>query len=223
MIQQPPSAAWRLTRTAPRSAPRRGPVGCVNSFMQIVGTRGALRRAGRVDAPGLAEPHRPGSDRRRDWAVPAQALGVDDAGCSAGHRSAGPAADVRGGRSAASQDTRYGRSAPSAPVGVGVGRLDRRDQHLGALRAERIIEPTAELRVAIANEEAHAASLVLQAQQLVAGLLGDLGGIGVGGHPGQVHPASVQFDAGTARTVAAAVSGLDHQLSVWGSAVDTPL
>src|SRR6266568_1448691 len=83
---------------------------------------------------------------------------------------------------------------PSLRIGVGVGRLHRRDQHLGVFRAEHVIEPAAELRVTIADQEAHAASLVLQAQQQVACLLGDPGGVGIGGHPGQVNPASAEFD-----------------------------
>ena len=37
-------------------------------------------------------------------------------------------------------------------------------------------------------------SPLAQHQQEVAGLLGDPGGVGVGGHPGQVDPAGVQFD-----------------------------
>jgi hypothetical protein len=66
-------------------------VGCVKAFMQLAGTREAGHQGGRVGAPGLAEPRRPGSDRPMDQAVPAQALGVDDVGCSARHGSGGPA------------------------------------------------------------------------------------------------------------------------------------
>jgi hypothetical protein len=65
-------------------------VGCVKAFMQLVGTREAGRQAGRVGAPGLAEPRQPESDRRMDQAVRAQALGVGDVGCSARHTSGGP-------------------------------------------------------------------------------------------------------------------------------------
>jgi hypothetical protein len=49
--------------------------------MQLVGTREAGHQGGRVGAPGLAEPRRPGSDRPMDQAVPGQAPGVDGAGC----------------------------------------------------------------------------------------------------------------------------------------------
>jgi hypothetical protein len=83
---------------------------------------------------------------------------------------------------------------PSLRIGVGVGRLRRYDQHLGVLRAEHVVEPTAEFRVTIADEEAYSASLFLQAQQEVACLLGDPGGVGIGSHPGQVNPTSAQFD-----------------------------
>jgi hypothetical protein len=88
--------------------------GCVNVFMQLVGIHEALHQGGPVGARGLAQPRSLGSDPQRDWAVPAQALGVDGARCSAGRRSAGPAQDDRGRRSAASQGTRYGRFAPTA-------------------------------------------------------------------------------------------------------------
>jgi hypothetical protein len=68
---------------------------------------------------------------------------------------------------------------PALRAGVRVRRLHRCDQHLGTLRAEDIVEPTAELHVTIADEEAHAASLFLQVQQKVAGLLDDPGGVGL--------------------------------------------
>jgi hypothetical protein len=89
-----------------------------------------------------------------------------------------------------------GTDGPNPPLreGVGVGRLHRRDQHLGALRPEHVVEPTAELRVTVTNKKAHAASLLLQCEQLVAGLLGDPGGLGIGSHPGQMDPAAVQLD-----------------------------
>jgi hypothetical protein len=90
-------------------------VGCVKAFMQLVGTREALHQGGRIGALGLAEPRRLGSDRRIDSEVPAQALGMDGVGCSAGRRSGGPAPGDRGRRSATSRGIRCGRSAPTAP------------------------------------------------------------------------------------------------------------
>jgi hypothetical protein len=62
---------------------------------------------------------------------------------------------------------------PAFCVGVRVRRLHRRQQHLGAFGAEHVVEAAAELRVAVAQQEAHAASLLLQCEQQVAGLLGD--------------------------------------------------
>jgi hypothetical protein len=70
------------------------------------------------------------------------------------------------------------RLDPALGEGVGVGRLHRREHHLGTLRPEHVVEPAAELRVTIANNKAHAASF-LQHEQQVAGLLGDPGGVGL--------------------------------------------
>jgi hypothetical protein len=56
------SAPARLGRPGPAgwpgaaSRPGPAPVGCVNSFMQLVGTRGGGRRAGRADERGRADP-----------------------------------------------------------------------------------------------------------------------------------------------------------------------
>jgi hypothetical protein len=80
-------------------------------------------------------------------------------------------------------------------VGVGVRRLHRRQHHSGALRPEHLVEPAAELRVTIADNEADPASSFSQDKQQVAGLLGDPGAVGVGGHSSQVDPPGVQFDA----------------------------
>ena len=43
------------------------------------------------------------------------------------------------------------RPDPALGVGVGVGRLDRRDQYLGVVRIEDVVEGTGELRIPIAN------------------------------------------------------------------------
>jgi hypothetical protein len=86
------------------------------------------------------------------------------------------------------------RRNPALCVRVRVGCLHRRQQHLGGRRTEHVVEPATELRVTIADEEAHPASSFPEHQWQVAGLLGDPGGVGVGGHPGQVDPAGVQFD-----------------------------
>ena len=54
------------------------------------------------------------------------------------------------------------RPDPALGVGVGVGCLQRRQHHLGALRPEHVVEPAAERRVTIANKEARPASSFLQ-------------------------------------------------------------
>jgi hypothetical protein len=60
--------------------------------------------------------------------------------------------------------------------------------------ARNLVEGTAELRIPVAEQEAHPSPAFLQRQQKVPGLLGDPGAVGVGGHPAEVHPAGVQFD-----------------------------
>ena len=47
---------------------------------------------------------------------------------------------------------------PPLRVGVRVWRLDRRDEHLGALGAEHVVEPTTELGVAVAEHKAQSPS-----------------------------------------------------------------
>ena len=54
------------------------------------------------------------------------------------------------------------RPDPALGVGVSVWCLHRRDQHLGVLRTEHVVEPAAELCVTIANKEARPASSFLQ-------------------------------------------------------------
>jgi len=121
--------------------------------MQLVGTREVGHQGGRVGVPGLAGPRRPGSDRRMGPAVPAQAPGADDAGCSGRERSGGPTPIDHGQRSAASPGTRRERYGSTAPHRRGVRRLDRRDDHLGTLGAEHVVEATTELGVPVADEE----------------------------------------------------------------------
>jgi hypothetical protein len=69
-----------------------------------------------------------------------------------------------------------------------------RTYRLDILGAEDIIERPAELPVAVADEEPRPVSLLLQVLHEVAGLLSDPGGVGVGGHAGQMDAAGVQFD-----------------------------
>jgi hypothetical protein len=63
-------------------AARTRPVGCVNAFMQLVGTRGGGRRAGRVDGRCRIDPRLRGPEGRAGPVVAVQAPDVADAGCS---------------------------------------------------------------------------------------------------------------------------------------------
>jgi hypothetical protein len=76
-----PASTWlrSLSRTVASDSSTHRRVGCVDPFMQLVGTHEALRQGGRVGVPGLLKPRRPGSDRRMGWGIPAHALGVDGA------------------------------------------------------------------------------------------------------------------------------------------------
>ena len=76
---------------------------------------------------------------------------------------------------------------PSLGVRVRLGRLHRRHQHLTTFGAEHV-ERVGELRVPVAEYEAYPSPSLFQHQQQVAGLLGNPAAVGVGGHPGQVHP-----------------------------------
>jgi hypothetical protein len=93
---------------------------------------------------------------------------------------------------------------PTLGVGVGVGRLDRREQHLGALGAEDVVEAAGELRVPVAQQKARSLSSIRCRQEPVAGSLGDPGTHPGCGHPGRVDPAGAQLNGSTARTAAAA-------------------
>jgi hypothetical protein len=57
------------------------------------------------------------------------------------------------------------RPNPPLRVGVGVRRLDRRYEHLGTLDADHVVEPTTELRVPVADEEAHLLAPLAQHQE----------------------------------------------------------
>ena len=83
---------------------------------------------------------------------------------------------------------------PSLGGGVGVGCLHWCQEYLGTVRSEDLVEPAAELRVLITEHKAAPASLLLQYQEEVAGLLGDPGTVGVGGYAGQVDRLGVPLD-----------------------------
>jgi hypothetical protein len=86
------------------------------------------------------------------------------------------------------------RPDPALRVGVRVRRLHRRQQHLGALGAEHVVEAAGELRVVVAQHEAQPPSSFAECHQQVAGLLGNPSAVRVGGHPSQVDSPSVQLD-----------------------------
>jgi hypothetical protein len=194
-----PCRGWRRFGTArgTKGGAGRGPThwssfqepeGCADAFMQLAGTRGAGHRAGLVDTGCSRHPRRRSSVRWLGPAPGAAAPGVPGAGCSARRRPE----DLLQGASPNDQQPvqalRADSTDPPLRVGVRVRRLHRGHEHLDTLRPKHVIEPAAELRVSIANEEAHPASSFVQGQQQVARLLGDPGGIGIGGHAGQVDP-----------------------------------
>jgi hypothetical protein len=134
------------------------------------------------------------SARRVDLALQARAPGGVGGRCSAGRRPGGSARGGCGRRSAASPGTRRGPSAPALGVRVRLRCPHRRHDDLATLRAEHLVEAAGELRVPIAEQEAHPPALVLQHQQETPGLLGDSATVGVGGHASEVAPAGVQLD-----------------------------
>src|SRR6266511_4546076 len=74
---------WRRATARPRRSTTQR-VGCVNEFMQLASTYAGDRRAGRVGAPRLLDPHRRRSVGRVGPAPQAGAPGVDGAGCRVG-------------------------------------------------------------------------------------------------------------------------------------------
>ena len=68
--------------------------------------------------------------------------------------------------------------------------------HVDALGAEDGVEGVGELGVPVADEEAERGGPVAQVREQVAGGLGGLGCGGVGGHPVQVHCASLDLHDG---------------------------
>jgi hypothetical protein len=86
------------------------------------------------------------------------------------------------------------RRDPPLRERVRVGRLDRGAQHRGALRPEHLVEAATELRVTVAEQKPYPSALFSEHDHEVAGLLGDPGAVGVGGHSDQVDDAGVVFD-----------------------------
>jgi hypothetical protein len=105
---------------------------------------------------------------------------------------------------------RSGHSAPtvrtSAPRTGSPWRPDRRHRHLASLGADHVVEAGRGLRVPVADQEPHPGALFAEHHQQVAGLLGDPGAVGVGGHPGQVDPSRLVVDEAPHLRAAAARS-----------------
>ena len=61
----------------------------------------------------------------------------------------------------------FGADGADPPLGVGIGvrRLDRRDEYLGALGAEHVVEPARDLCVSISNEEPYPPATLVQHQE----------------------------------------------------------
>src|SRR5215218_270875 len=128
--------------------------------MQLVGTRARVRRAGRVGGLGLdrliiaSEGRFDSGIRRLQPERPVWAMGVVVLDVDPQHllevSSPGDQQPVQ----ALGPD----RPDPAFGVGVGVGRLYRRDQYLGAVRTEDVVEGPGELRIPIANKEAHSSA-----------------------------------------------------------------
>jgi hypothetical protein len=71
---------------------------------------------------------------------------------------------------------------PTLRVSVRVRRLHRRHDDFSALRVEHLVEGAAELGVAVAEQVADSSPSLTQGRKEIAGLLGDSGRFGVGGH-----------------------------------------
>jgi hypothetical protein len=122
--------------------------------MQLAGIRAGDRRAGQLVAQRLGPPHRGWRAGQMDLAVAAPAPGGDGGACSARRRPEGPAQDACGRRQQPVQALAADRTNPTLRECVGVRRLHRRAQHLGALGAEHVIEPATGLRVTVADKKA---------------------------------------------------------------------
>jgi hypothetical protein len=89
----------------------------------------------------------------------------------------------------------FGVDAADEPFRIAVrpGRARRDLDHVDVLGAEDGVEGVGELGVPVADEEAERGGLVAQVREQVAGGLSGLGCGGVGGHPEQVHCASLDL------------------------------
>jgi hypothetical protein len=86
------------------------------------------------------------------------------------------------------------RAHPALGVRVGSGRPHWREEYLGALVANHVVEGAGELRVVVAEQVAQPSSSFSQHHPQVASLLGDPAAARVGSHTRKVNSAGVEFD-----------------------------
>jgi hypothetical protein len=143
LVQPETLLGWhrRLVAGAWTSPHRRTgrPVGCINAFMQLVdGIRGGVRRVGRVDAPCwlavVDDDEIGGWIRRFQSERPMRTMGVVVGGVA-------PRDMLQVASSEDQQPVQVlGADGvdPALGVGVGVGCLHRRQEHLGTVRTEDV-------------------------------------------------------------------------------------
>jgi hypothetical protein len=169
-------------------------VGCTNAFMQLAGIR--ARDTEEIASVDSGRPTHPGERQSNGWIRrlqperPVRTVGVVVLDIDPQHLLEVAAPDDQQPVQALGPH----RSDPALRVGVGVRRLHRRDQHLGALGTEHVVEAAGELRVAVAQHEAQLSSSFAAHHQQVAGLLGDPQTVGGGGHPSQMDSPGVELD-----------------------------
>jgi hypothetical protein len=89
---------------------------------------------------------------------------------------------------------------PSFGIGVCPRRPGRDLDYLGTGRGEHRVEGSAELSVAVADEEPEPGGALAQVDEQIAGGLGDPGAGGARGDARQADPATLQFDEEQGRT-----------------------
>jgi len=83
---------------------------------------------------------------------------------------------------------------PALGDGIGVGRLDRCADDLGADRAPDVVEDAGEFAVAVADQESDGRRVAIKGGEKVAGLLGDLRAGGMSGDLRQLHAPGLQLN-----------------------------
>src|SRR5215216_561737 len=83
---------------------------------------------------------------------------------------------------------------PALGDGIGVRRLNRCEDDLGADRAPNVVEGSGELAVSVVDQEPDGRGIVFEGGEEVTGLLGDPGTGGVGSDAGEMHTPVVKLD-----------------------------